>query len=71
MNDHQAKALQIASKGHNLLLLGAAGTGKSYTIQKIADVLEGHGKNVQITCSTGSASSVYEKNTKFVLCIGF
>ena len=59
MNFLQAKAVNIATKGHNLLLLGRAGTGKSYVVNTIANELRNIGKKVQITCSTGIACSVY------------
>jgi ATP-dependent DNA helicase PIF1 len=60
MNIGQKKAVDIVIEGHNLLLLGSAGTGKSFVINEIAKSLKKIGKNVQITCSTGIACSVYK-----------
>lgn len=59
MNIEQKQAIDIALEGHNLLLLGSAGTGKSFVVNNIAKCLEKVGKHVQITCSTGIACSVY------------
>lgn len=61
MNALQNKAIDIALSGHNLLLLGPAGTGKSFVISKIAKKLTERGKHVQVTCSTGIACSVYDR----------
>lgn len=59
MNVEQKLAIEIALCGHNLLLLGAAGTGKSYVIREIYKSLKAKGQNVQIICSTGIACNVY------------
>ena len=59
MNLEQESAVKIASEGHNLLLLGFPGTGKSFVIKEIFKNLSDQGKKVQITCSTGIACQVY------------
>lgn len=59
MNVLQKKAFDVALEGHNLLILGSAGTGKSFVAKEIARCLKQKGKHVQITCSTGIACSVY------------
>lgn len=56
MDGIQQKALEIALKGHNVLLTGFPGTGKSFTICQIAKELKDMGKNVQVTASTGIAA---------------
>ena len=61
MNKEQKDALEIAVAGHNLLLLGSAGTGKSFTVCEIYKRLSDSGKKVQLTCSTGIACSLYHK----------
>ena len=60
LNEGQAQALEIAKDGHNLLLMGSAGTGKSHVVNEIYDHLIREGKKVQLTCSTGIACSVYD-----------
>ena len=60
-NNSKAKALHIALSGHNLLICGAAGTGKSFTIGHIVRELEKVGKNVSLTCTTGIACSLYRE----------
>jgi ATP-dependent DNA helicase PIF1 len=59
LNKNQQLAVNDASKGHNILLLGSAGTGKSYVLCEIYDTLTSQGKKVKLTCSTGIACSVY------------
>lgn len=63
LNDEQAEALHLASSGHNLLLMGSAGTGKSHVLTEIYDQCTREGKKVQLTCSTGIACTVY--NAKY------
>ena len=60
MNDKQKAAVKVALDGHNLSLLGSAGTGKSHMLKEISKALKSQGKRVQITCSTGIAWTVYE-----------
>ncbi|XP_045173548.2 uncharacterized protein LOC123535080 [Mercenaria mercenaria] len=55
----QQSAVDIASAGHNLLILGQAGTGKSFVVRKIQEMLTKNSKTVKITCSTGIACCVY------------
>jgi ATP-dependent DNA helicase PIF1 len=43
-------------EGHNILLTGSAGTGKSYTIKYIIEYLNNANKNFAITASTGTAA---------------
>ena len=45
MNNLQKEAIDIAIEGHNMLLLGSAGTGKLFVVNDIAKQLkkqEGH-----------------------------
>jgi len=59
MNPEQNLAVNLALNGHNLLILGAAGTGKSRVVADIYTKLNDKGINVQIACSTGIACNVY------------
>lgn len=59
LNEKQNYALAIAKEGHNFLLMGSAGTGKTHVLTEIYDQLSKAGKNVQLTCSTGIACTVY------------
>ena len=54
MEDSQSEALKLALEGHNFLLTGQAGSGKTYTLNEIVKRLRQAGKNVQITATTGS-----------------
>ena len=53
------KALNIVERGHNLLVMGQAGTGKSFLVRAIYDCLRDQGKKVEIVCVSGIAGSVY------------
>lgn len=44
--------------GHNIIISGQAGTGKSFIIKKLYYKLKNDGKKVKITATTGIASSV-------------
>ena len=50
----QQRAMDMVQQGHNLFLTGKAGTGKSWTIQRILQ--HAHSKNIHITASTGIAA---------------
>jgi ATP-dependent DNA helicase PIF1 len=56
MNARQILAINEGINGHNLLILGQSGTGKSYLINEIKDQLKKRGKSVAITGTTGVAS---------------
>jgi hypothetical protein len=62
MNCKQNEAINIAISGHNLLILGPAGTGKSFTVCEIYKRMLKDGKRVKVTCTTGIASSVYPES---------
>ena len=47
---------QIASSGHNLLILGQAGTGKSKFLLELKHLFEARNKHVTVTASTGMAA---------------
>lgn len=55
----QQQVLRTAAGGHNLLLSGQAGTGKSYVVCGIARVLRTYRRKVVIVCSSGISCSVY------------
>ena len=46
-------------KGHSAVILGQGGTGKSYIVKEIYDLLRLREKRVFITCSTGIACTLY------------
>lgn len=59
MNPEQNRAFHLAVNGHHLLILGPAGTGQSQVMSEIYKQMGDKGINVQITCSTGIACTVY------------
>ena len=58
LSAEQARAVSLVNDGENLFLTGGAGTGKSFTLRTIIDVLHAlHGKeHVFVTASTGIAA---------------
>ena len=53
----QEDAFKILKQGNNVLLTGAAGSGKTFLIEKFASWAKGNNKNVVITATTGIAAS--------------
>jgi predicted ATPase len=54
----------VVSNGHNLVLTGQGGTGKTYTIQSCYDQLRISRKRVQLTCYTGIACRQYHSSVE-------
>jgi len=61
MNTQQKQAIDLAIAGHNLVILGSAGTGKSFVLREIKESLLSLGKSVKLCCSTGIACSVLDE----------
>jgi ATP-dependent DNA helicase PIF1 len=53
----QDQALAILENGHSVLLTGAAGTGKTYLLNKFIRRAKKAGKNVAVTATTGLAAT--------------
>ena len=56
LNPKQQEAVDIASTGHNLLISGAIGTGKTSTLQEIVREMQRQNKKTAVTAMTGLAS---------------
>ena len=54
--DEKERARKLALDGHNLVLTGNVGCGKTATLGSIAQSLQGEGRSVAVTASTGLAS---------------
>lgn len=59
MNDLQNNLFNTALSGHCCMLLGKAGTGKTYVLKKVVDVLSKR-KNMQVTSSSDISSLLFE-----------
>ena len=57
----QQKCLDIAKLGHNVVICGQAGTGKSYLIKSIYNELTRTGKKVALTATTGIACRQFKE----------
>lgn len=53
----QENALDILKMGHNVYLTGAAGSGKTYVLNKYIEYLRKHNIDVGVTASTGIAAT--------------
>jgi ATP-dependent DNA helicase PIF1 len=60
LNSEQLAAVDCIASGHNLLLLGAAGTGKTFLIKHICKTLKSQNKVVAVTATTGIACCLYD-----------
>ena len=58
LNNKQHFAVEQTIKGENILITGPAGTGKSYTIKFIIELLMADNKNVGLTATTGTAAFI-------------
>lgn len=71
MNEKQLEAFEIVKNYENLFLTGSAGTGKSYTINKIIEYFERINREYGLTALTGCAASLINGNTLHsYLCLG-
>jgi MoxR-like ATPase len=56
MDKIQERAIYLALRGHNILITGFPGTGKSFTVIELAKQLKAVRKNVVVTTTTGIAA---------------
>ena len=61
LNRNQQEILKFAAEGHNLLITGQAGVGKSEVVKRIIATLNERGRTVGIICSSGIACQVYDR----------
>lgn len=54
---NQDQAFDILTMGHNVLLTGAAGSGKTYLVNRFIEYCHEHGISVAVTASTGIAAT--------------
>lgn len=60
---NQALALEILLEGHNVLLTGPAGSGKTFVLNQFIRLAKREGKHVSVTASTGLAATHLGGNT--------
>ena len=58
------KVMRTTEAGHNLLLAGQAGTGKSHVVKGLVQKLQSRGRKVVVVCSSVISSSVYGDGVK-------
>ena len=63
LNVQQSYAVELATTGKSIALIGSAGSGKSFTISSIVDEATFLGKHVEVTASTGVAATNIGGNT--------
>ena len=57
----QSRALRAIQEGHSIFLGGAAGTGKTFLVEKVVEAVRRRGRRVALTCTTGIACSNYSQ----------
>ena len=57
----KAESFHFARSGHNILVTGQAGTGKSRVVNVIRDDCRHRGLKVVVICSSGIACQVYDR----------
>ena len=67
LNNKQRLAAEQTKNGENILITGPAGTGKSYTIKFIIELLKNDNKKIGLTATTGDCCIYYRwaNNTFF------
>lgn len=58
LNNKQQLAVEQTINGENILITGPAGTGKSYTIKHIIELLNANSKKIGLTATTGTAAFI-------------
>lgn len=61
LNDDQNTIVKFALEGHNLLITGQAGVGKSEVVRTIIRTAKARGDKVAVICSSGIACQVYDR----------
>ncbi len=51
--------MNLAMDGHNVFVGGKPGTGKTYTVKRVVNVLK-QTRQVKVSCTTGMACSLYD-----------
>ena len=60
---NQSLALEIMLAGHNAFLTGAAGAGKTYTLNEFIRIAKSQGRKIAVTATTGIAATHLGGNT--------
>ena len=61
LNVDQEQIVNFAAKGHNLLITGQAGVGKSEVVKRIISDANARGRKIGVICSSGIACQVYDR----------
>ena len=56
----QAQIVSVVRKGHNLLITGQAGSGKSTVVKEIMSALRKAGFNVSVVCAFADYIRLYD-----------
>ena len=59
LNREQTKVMDLALAGHNVFLCGSGGTGKTFTVNKLFNIMS-LTRKVALTCTTGMACKLYD-----------
>ena len=59
LTTEQSEIIKVAKAGHNILVTGQAGTGKSTLVRDLQKDLHRQGRKVAIVCSSGITGTVH------------
>ncbi len=59
MHKDQEEARRVCLLGHNAIITGSAGTGKTYLLRTIIKELKETGHQVGVVCPTGISATQY------------
>ena len=60
MNQKQQEFFTAAVAGHNCVILGKAGTGKTFVLSQVFNKIKSLGKKIQVTSSSGISSLLFD-----------
>ena len=69
-NKEQNEFIDIATRGHNVVLLGKAGTGKTFAMSRAISILKARGNEVMVTSSSGMAATLFKDGRTLHSAVG-
>ncbi len=69
-SEEQNRFIDTATRGHNVVLLGKAGTGKTAALTPTIELLKARGKEVIVTSSSGMAATLFKDGKTLHSAIG-
>ncbi|KAK3088726.1 hypothetical protein FSP39_023054 [Pinctada imbricata] len=71
MDDRQMKAQDLALRGHNIVITGQGGTGRTFLIKQLCKDLSKKGTSYAVTSTAGLGATLFGRATTIHKFIGF